>query len=114
MINYRNLFNPSYNYIGLIIIIIISLLIIIIQKDTIKSIQQISKTCLIASLTILIITILLNLLMNGLIPNSYKVFIEIISKNVIKNLYFYSILLIIISSIMNILTKILTKPKISS
>lgn len=111
MINFRNIFNPSYNYIGIICIIIIALLIIIVQRDTLASIYQISKTSFIAGIVTLIIALISSFLTNLLIPNSYKIFIEIISDNVLNHLYFYSILIIIISSILMLIIKTITKQK---
>lgn len=105
MINYRNIFNPSYNYIGLIIIAIIALLIIIIKKDIQASLYQISKSCLIAGIVILVLNLILNFIMEFLIISNYKILIEIITKNIIRNLYFYSIAIIIISSLINIMLK---------
>ena len=111
MINYRNIFNPSYNYIGIILIILISLLIIIIKKDTLASIKQISNSFLTAGIIILIITLFLNFIMEFLIISSYKILIEIITTNIISNLYLYSIIIILISSLINLIIKIITKSK---
>ena len=111
MINYRNIFNSSYNYIGQMIIIILSLLIIIIEKDTVSSIYRISKYTFISGIVILSLALLSNFIMEFLIFNSYKVFIEIISKNLIENLYFYSIIIIIISGIINLMLKTLNNTK---
>lgn len=108
MINYRNIFNPSYNYIGIIFIIIITLLIIIVQKDKIASIYKISKSALVAGFITLIIAIIINILIDIVITNSYKIFIQIISENVISNLYFYSILVIIIGGFINLITRAIT------
>ena len=70
------------------------LTIIIIEHDTVSSVCRISKYCSIAGIIILAITLLLNFIMESLIISSYKVFIEIITKNLINNLYFYSIIII--------------------
>ena len=109
MINYRNIFNSNYNYIGLIFIFVISLLIIIIEKDTVASVYRISKYFLLAGIIILGITLLLSFIMNFLIISSYKVFIEIITNNLIENLYFYSIIIIVISGFINLIMKTLIK-----
>lgn len=103
MINYRQIFNPSYNYIGLIVIVLLVLTIIIIKKDILASIQEITESCLIAGIVILIMNLILNFMIDFFVFNSYKVFIEIITNNVIKNLYFYSITIIIISSIIKLI-----------
>lgn len=111
MINYRNIFNSSYNYIGLILIFILALLIIIIERDTVLSVSRISKYTFTSGIIILVLALLSNFIIEFLVFNSYKVFIEIISTNLIKNLYFYSIIIIIISGIVNLLLKILSKTK---
>lgn len=111
MINFRNIFNPSYNYIGIVIIIVIALTIIIIQKDTLTSIYQISKTSLIAGIITLIITLILHFIIEVLIVSSYKVFIEVISENVINSLYFYSILITIISGLIYLITRTIMNSK---
>lgn len=111
MINYRNIFNTSYNYIGLILTFILALLIIIIERDTVSSVSRISKYTFTSGIIILVLALLSNFIIEFLVFNSYKVFIEIISTNLIKNLYFYSIIIIIISGIVNLMLKTLSKTK---
>lgn len=106
MINYRQIFNPQYNYIGIIIILILILIIYFIQKNIFTTIKQISKIFLISSTLILIITLILNLIIDKLLIANYKIFIEIITKNIINSLYFYSITTIIISIFITLITKI--------
>ena len=106
MINYRQIFNTQYNYIGIIIILILILIIYFIQKNIFTTIKQISKIFLISSTLILIITLILNLIIDKLLIANYKIFIEIITKNIINNLYFYSITTIIISIFITLITKI--------
>ena len=108
MINYRQIFNPQYNYIGIIIILILILIIYFIQKNIFTTIKQISKIFLISSTLILIITLILNLIIDKLLIANYKIFIEIITKNIINNLYFYSITTIIIIIFITLITKIFT------
>lgn len=109
MINYREIFNSNYSYIGLIFIIILSLIIVIIERNTVSSVSRISKYFLLAGIIILVITLLLNFIIEFLIISSYKIFIEIITKNLIENLYFYSIIIIIISSAINLIIKTIMK-----
>ena len=108
MINYRQIFNPQYNYIGIIIILILILIIYFIQKNIFTTIKQINKIFLISSTLILIITLILNLIIDKLLIANYKIFIEIITKNIINNLYFYSITPIIISIFITLIIKIFT------
>ena len=83
------------------------LIIYYIQKNIFTTIKQISKIFLISSTLILIITLILNLIIDKLLITNYKIFIEIITKNIINNLYFYSITTIIISIFITLITKII-------
>lgn len=105
MINIRDIFNPSNNYIGLILIFLIALLIIIIKKDLKSSIYQISKISFISGTITLIITLLSSLIIDNFILTNYKIFIEIISKNVINSIYLYSMIILVISGVINLTIK---------
>ena len=105
MINFRTIFNPNNTYIGFIIILAISLIIIIIRKDIKESIYQIIKTSIISSIITLIFAFITSIIIDLFMINSYKVFIEIITKNILNSIYFYSIVLLIISGIINLTIK---------
>ena len=105
MINFRTIFNPNNTYIGFIIILAISLIIIIIRKDIKESIYQISKTSIISSIITLIFAFITSIIIYLFMINSYKLFIEIITKNILNSIYFYSIVLLIISGIINLTIK---------
>lgn len=111
MINYRNIFNTSYNYIGLILIFVLALIIIVIEKDTVSSVCRISKYAFISGIITLVLALFSNFIIEFLVFNRYKVFIEIITKNLINNLYFYSIIIIITSGIINLMLKTLSNTK---
>lgn len=105
MINFRNIFNPTYNYIGLLIIIIIIILIIINNKNLRISFKQIGTISLYSSLFTLIVSILIKFILNNLIPYQYKLFVQVISENVFK----YSIILSTIGIILGIILTIISK-----
>ena len=94
MINFREIFNPSYSYIGLILIAIIALLIIFLEKR--NSIRIIGYSCLASGLVLLIINFIGNLIVSN---NSYKFFIEIITNSFFGSLDVLSILNIAIGTI---------------
>lgn len=96
MINFRTIFNPSYNYIGLIIIIIINLLIILNNKNLQKSLHQIGVIGMLSSLFTLIISMLIKFILNNMIPYQYKLFIEVISENVFQTITTLSVIGIIL------------------
>ena len=92
MINYRELFNPNYSYISIIIISFLIFLIVLNNRNTKKSIHQIGCICLISSIIMLGLSFLIKLLVNQMIPYQYKIFIQVIS----ENFFTYSITLSII------------------
>ena len=94
MINFREIFNPSYSYIGLILIFIIVILIILLEKK--KSIRIIGYSCLSSGLVLLLIYFIGNLIVSN---NSYKFFIEIITNSFFGSLVILSILNICIGTI---------------
>ncbi|MCI6265333.1 MAG: hypothetical protein MR598_00615 [Erysipelotrichaceae bacterium] len=114
MINFRNIFNPSYNYIGLLIILILIVLIIWLNHDIKDSLKKIGKTAIISGLITLIIGFLLNLIINNLVPYQYKIFIQVISQNVFNNLILASIVTIILGIILFSITKILERKQEST
>ena len=107
MINYRNIFNPSYNYIGLLLIGIIIYLLFITIKDLKKSLNQIGKTSIVSGTISLVIILLINFIINQILPYQYKIFIQVISKNVYKTALIYSIVVIILGIFLLTIEKIL-------
>ena len=87
MINFREIFNPNYSYIGLIFIVLIVALIILLEKK--KSIKIIGYSCLSSGLLLLLIYFIGNLIVSN---NSYKFFIEIITNSFFNSLVILSIL----------------------
>lgn len=85
MINYRSIFNPSYNYIGIILIVIIILLIILNNKNICISLKQIGKISILSGSITCLLSISINFIIDFMISNKYKIFVQIISDNVIKN-----------------------------
>ena len=67
MINFREIFNPSYSYIGLIIIAILVILLIVLEKK--KSIRIIGYSCLSSGLVLLLIYFIGNLIINNIPVN---------------------------------------------
>lgn len=98
MINYRTIFNPEFNYIGIIAIIIIILLIILNNKNLSKSFHQIGSISMTASLFTLVLTFLIKFILNQMIPYQYKLFIQVISENVFQ----YSTMLSIIGIVLGL------------
>lgn len=86
MINFREIFNPSYTYIGPVIIILLILLICLLLRDFSKSSKVIGKIILTSGIITLGFALITELLINNMISYNYKLFIKIISDSLFKNL----------------------------
>lgn len=106
MINFRQIFNPDYNFIGLILIVVLILLILGFNKDLKYGIKVIGKTSLIAGLITLFIAFLLNFSIQNFIPYNYQIFIQVISNNLYQNYLYASVLTILLGGICLIASKI--------
>lgn len=111
MINYRQIFNPNYTLIGLLITLTLITLLALTNKDIITTIRQVSKTTLTASIITIIISFSLKLLITLIIPSNYQIIIEVISTNFTKSLITTSLILTFTSALLLILLKILKKPQ---
>ena len=94
MINFREIFNPSYSYIGVIIIGILVVILITLEKK--KSIKVIAYSTLASGIVLLLIYLIGNLIINNI---SYKILIEIITNNFFESLIIIAILNIAIGTI---------------
>lgn len=110
MINFREIFNPNYTIIGLIIIIALIILIFVFNKDTKQSLNLLGKTAIITSIITFLISLILKLGIDILIPYNYKLLIQVISNNLLKSYINSSILILIIGIILFIFSK-LKQPK---
>ena len=106
MINFREIFNLNYSLVGIIIIIIMIGLILLINQDIKYSLKQIGKSIFIAGIITIIISFISKQLIVILIPNKYQVIINIITKNLIKNMNIYSLISILIGLILIIISSI--------
>ena len=64
MINFREIFNPSYSYIGLIIIAVLIISLIALEKK--KSIKVIAYSTIASGLVLLIVYLVGNLIINNI------------------------------------------------
>ena len=94
--NYRLIFNPSYNIVGLWIILLLIILIFFIHQNLKKSLLLISKYLLISGIISFVIAIIFIIGINSIIPIKYQIFTNIISKNLLKTDLIYSGICIII------------------
>ena len=100
MINFREIFNPSYSYIGLIIIAILLISLIILEKK--RSIKVIGYSCFASGIFLLLIYFIGNLVINNI---NYKFFIEIITNSFFSSLIVIAILNVCIGTISIYLTR---------
>lgn len=108
MINFREIFNIRYGYIGIISIIILILLILVINKKINTNLKIISIISIVSGVLDIIAALLTKVFIN-ILDNSYKVFIEVISDTLYKYLIYIGISLVIIGTIIFIINKHLKK-----
>ena len=109
MTNYRQIFNTPYSIFGLFIIISLSLLIFIINKDIKKSCYNIGTHLILSGVITIILSLIINFGISIIIPNNYQILINVISKNLFKNLIFYSVICITTGIILIIIFYLIPK-----
>lgn len=106
MINFRNIFNPDYNILGLLLIFLLIFLIFLNEKNLLYALKKISISILYAGIITLILTLILKLAINLLIPYQYKIFLAVITDNFLKNLITSTLIFIAIGIILYAFSKI--------
>ena len=111
--NYRQLFNPNYNYIGIIIIIILSFLIIILNKNNLAFLKIIGITLVTSGIIAIVILSTANILANIIVSTEYNFLIKIVTKNLNKVYILSTIITISLGIALLMISKLkLTKFKI--
>ena len=88
MINFREIFNVKYGYIGIGIIVLFLLILIFVNKDIFKSFRNVGVILIISGIISAVIGLLFNFGINIFVDNTYKVFVDVIGDS------FYSSLLV--------------------
>lgn len=88
MINFREIFNVKYGYIGIGIIVLLLLILIFVNKDIFKSFRNVGVILIVSGIISAIIGLLFNFGINIFVDNTYKVFVDVIGNS------FYSSLLV--------------------
>lgn len=112
MINYRNIFNPNYNYIGIILIIIMVIILVILTNNTRKIINSLGKILLISGILTLVISLSISFITSVVVPSTYQLFLEIITSKLQTNMLSQSLLIIAIGTLLLLIEKIFFKPKL--
>lgn len=112
MINYRSIFNPDYNYIGIILILIIIALIFLNNSNFRQSLHQIGFIITISGFVTLIIAFLLDFVVDIVLPARYQLFVEVISNNIYENFWKTSIMTIFLGGFILIINKIFHSRKL--
>lgn len=94
MINFREIFNISYSYIGIAVILLLIVILFVLDKRS--GIKVIGYSFLTAGIVLLIIYLFGNMIIDSF---SYRVFIEIISDNFFNSIIVYSVISMIFGGI---------------
>ena len=94
MINYREIFDMSYSYVGLVIIVILMILIFLLDKK--KSFKVVGDSFGVASLVLILMCFI-----GGMFVNSfeYSNFIKVITDNFFNGIIIFSVISLLISGI---------------
>ena len=102
--NFRDIFNMSNSYIGLVVIGLLIVFLILLEKR--RSLKIFSYSFFIAGVVLLVIYFLGSIIIDSF---SYRFFIEIISDNFFGSVIVYGVVSIIIGLLTNILYKYIEK-----
>ena len=94
MINFREIFNISYSYIGLVLIF--CLMIVLLSMDKRESVKIIGYSFIGAAIFMGMVYFIGNIFVNSF---SYKFFVQIISDNLFNSIIFFSIISFIVGGI---------------
>lgn len=109
MINFREIFNPNYNFIGLLFMALLMMIILLLNRNIFYCLKVIGKTFLISGMITLFLDFILYLGLNMVLISYYKIIIQVISNQVLKNCLYYSIISIMIGIVLIIFSKIMKK-----
>ena len=109
MINFREIFNPNYNFIGLLFMALLMMIILLLNRNIFYCLKVIGKTFLISGMITLFLDFILYLGLNMVLISYYKIIIQVISNQVLKNCLYYSIISIMIGIVLIVFSKIMRK-----
>ena len=109
MINFREIFNPNYNFLGLLFIALLMMIILLLNRNIFYCLKVIGKTFLISGMITLFLDFILYLGLNMVLISYYKIIIQVISNQVLKNCLYYSIISIMIGIVLIVFSKIMKK-----
>lgn len=109
MINFREIFNPNYNFIGLLFVALLMMIILLLNRNIFYCLKVIGKTFLISGMITLFLDFILYLGLNMVLISYYKIIIQVISNQVLKNCLYYSIISIMIGIVLIVFSKIMKK-----
>lgn len=109
MINFREIFNPNYNFICLLFMALFMMIILLLNRNIFYCLKVIGKTFLISGMITLFLDFILYLGLNMVLISYYKIIIQVISNQVLKNCLYYSIISIMIGIVLIVFSKIMKK-----
>lgn len=107
MTNFREIFNPDYSQFLILIILGLVGLIFIFNRNIKESLRVTGKAILLSGIVTLVIAIIINLGINTFIPYNYKIFIQVISSSLFKNLLYSALEGIILGIALLLISKFL-------
>ena len=106
MINFRNIFNPSYSYFMLMFILVLVILICLLNQNIKSSLKTLGKTILISGIITLVLSLLIELGINAFVTYNYKIFVKVISDSLFVSLLYSAGVSIVIGFLLLVLSKV--------
>jgi len=94
MINFREIFNINYSYVGLIIIGILMIILVLLDKK--ESIRVMGKSFFVAGIFLFLIYLFGNIIISNF---SYKFFIEVISDSFFSSVIVFAVVSVVFGGI---------------
>ena len=112
MINFREIFNVKYGYIGIGIIVLFLLILIFVNKDIFKSFRNVGVILIISGIISAVIGLLFNFGINIFVDSTYKVFVDVIGDSFYSSLLVRGAICLVFGIVLEIIGFVLNRKKI--
>ena len=112
MINFREIFNVKYGYIGIGIIVLFLLILIFVNKDIFKSFRNVGVILIISGIISAVIGLLFNFGINIFVDSTYKVFVDVIGDSFYSSLLVRGGICLVFGIVLEIIGVVLNRKKI--
>lgn len=114
MLNYREIFNPTYGYIGVIIILLLFGVLLIINKNLRESLKLVANIIITSACLNIFLVIIFKIFITLIIDYNFRIFIEVISDTLISNLLTKALIEVVLGVFLFVIYKYLPNISLNS